>query len=372
MIKCFEKIFPDDKISKKERVELTLGHKAVDRVAVHEQLSYNPDVISLYTGKQFSGFDYTEDDIGEVIRKTLDMTFPVFPPQGTSKYTDCDGFVIQNDNWTKWIVSRPFTDEKGANDWLKKKIIQLENSIKDFNPGKEHSDYHEKINKMQKIVGETVILEWSMTGFCDVFNRMGLAIYSFFSMDYPETLKEFMELSTKKELMRIADVADVNLSPVILVPEDFATKQGSIFSPEFLKKFHYPYIKDLTGKWHSHDIKVIYHSDGNYKAAIPELINCGVDGFYCLEPNCCMDVVELKKAWPGMVWAGSIDGVDLMERGNPEKVRSEVYRQIVETDALNSGGFFLCTSSEINPPIKPENFEAMILADGEFINNNFK
>ena len=64
-------------------------------------------------------------------------------------------------------------------------------------------------------------------------------------------------------------------------------------------------------------MKVIYHSDGNYKTAIPALMDCGVDGFYCLEPNC---------------------------------------------------GMFVATSSEINPPIKPENFRAMVEAVGSLEN----
>jgi uroporphyrinogen decarboxylase len=95
---------------------------------------------------------------------------------------------------------------------------------------------------------------------------------------------------------------------------------------------------------------------------IPDLVACSVDGFYCLEPNCGMDIVELKSAWPEMVWAGGVDGVDLMERGTPEQVREEVRRHIRDTRALETGGMFVATSSEINPPIPPENYRAMVEA----------
>ncbi len=61
-----------------------------------------------------------------------------------------------------------------------------------------------------------------------------------------------------------------------------------------------------------------------------------------------------------------------MERGNPEDVRSEVRRQIEETDALNAGGIFLATSSEINPPIKPENYKAMIEEATSIRNKDFR
>jgi hypothetical protein len=66
-----------------------------------------------------------------------------------------------------------------------------------------------------------------------------------------------------------------------------------------------------------------------------------------------------------------VDGVDLMERGTPEQVRREVHRQILETDVLNRGGILIDTSSEINPPIRPENYQAMVDAVGEILNPDF-
>jgi len=148
----------------------------------------------------------------------------------------------------------------------------------------------------------------------------------------------------------------------VLLAEDFATKQGPIFSLEFLREYHFPHVKRLVDAWKNHGMKVLYHSDGNYKKCVPDLMACGVDGFYCLEPNCGMDIVELKNTWPRMVWAGGVDGVDLLERGTPEQVKAEVARHIRETSALENGGMLIASSSEINPAVKPENFKAMVEA----------
>jgi uroporphyrinogen-III decarboxylase len=84
-----------------------------------------------------------------------------------------------------------------------------------------------------------------------------------------------------------------------------------------------------------------------------------------------MEIVGLKRDWPGMVWSGGVDGVDLMERGTPDQVRAEVRRHILETRALETGGMFIASSSEINPPIPPENFRAMVEAVGELRNGRF-
>ena len=365
----FEKLFPGDRISKRERVELTLRHQPVDRVVLLEQLSYNPRVITLYTGKDFKGFEYTIEDICAVIRKTMDVCFPPKSPIGTERVTDADGFVMQNDNWTTWHVSRPFNDVEGSRRWLEKKTDKMRNAK--FDAERARDEYRRYMLSLQRMLGDTVIINFSYTGMCEVFDSMGLEMFTYFYADYPEVMSSFMEVSVENELRRIHAVADRELSPVIFILEDFSSKQGPIFGPAFLNVQHYPYIRKLVDAWHSHGISVIYHSDGNYKKVIPDLMRCGIDGFYCLEPNCGMDIVELKKTWPEMVWAGGVDGVDLMERGTPDQVRRDVHRHVVETGALKTGGMFIASSSEINPPIKPENFKAMVDAVGEMYNPDF-
>lgn len=355
-----------DIMTKRARVEATLKHQPVDRCAILEQLSYNPRVIADWIGKAINGFDYTLNDICEVISLTCDLAMPPVAPRGTARTTSPDGFVTQHDNWTSWHVSRPFGDEHGAADWLRRRAAALRAASFDA----EHAcaDYRAGMLGLQSKIGGAVILNYSNTGFCAAFDGMGLEIFTFFQMAYPDVLKDYMEASTARELRRIHAVADPALSSVILIPEDFATKQGPIFPPDFLAEFHFPYIKMLSDAWHERGVSVLYHSDGNWKKVIPQLIACGVDGFYCLEPNCGMDIVELKNKWPAMVWAGGVDGVDLLERGTPEQVKAEVRRHILETRALEAGGMFVASSSEINPPIPPENFRTMVEAVGEVRN----
>lgn len=364
----FDKIFEADKISKQERVERTLNHQPVDRVAIHDQVSYNPGVIELYAGKKIDGFNYTKEDICEVIRKTLDMCFPPAAPRGKNRNKSDDGFVLQNDNWTSWIVERPFSNEEGACDWLKKKIDILK--TEKFNLDTERDLFRNKIEETKSEIGDTVLCYHSGFGF-SVWDMMGIDIFTFFVLDYPEIMEEHMELFVKRKIKWIEAVAEPMFSPVVLIAEDFASKNGPLFGPDIMNKYHYKYLKILTKKWHSYGYKVLFHSDGNWKKVIPDLIATGVDGFYCLEPAVGMDIVELKKQYPQMIWAGGLDGVDLMEGGAPEQVRKEVIRHITETDVLHAGGMFLASSSEINPPIKPENFKAMIDAAGECWNKEF-
>ncbi len=366
----FEKIFATDVLAKRERVERTLNLEPVDRVAIHAQLSYNPGVISLYTGKRIEGFNYTYEDICQVVRMTLDACFPPIAPQGTARVTDEDGFVIQNDNWTCWTASRPFDDVAGAREYLLRKTDQMREAQPNYEQVRR--EFRERMQKLQRLIGETVIIDTSSpVGLDACWYRLGLMLFSYLYVDEPQVISEFIEVHVTNEIRRAHAIADPSLSPVILIPDDFATKQGPIFSPTFLRQEFFPRLRRLTAAWQSHDIKVLYHSDGNWKKVIPDLVACGVDGFYCLEPAIGMDIVELKNAWPNHVWAGGVDGVDLMERGTPQQVAQQVRRDIQETNALQTGGMFVGTSSEINPPIKPENYRAMVEAVGEVLNPDF-
>ena len=371
-MQSFEKLFAGDKLSKLDRVEATLNHQPVDRAALHDELSYNAGVLALFTGRQFSGFDYTVADIGLAIRRSLDMCFAPHAPVGT-QLVERDGWAIQNDNWTSWIMRRPFADVDGACAWLKERTEALRRQS--FDAAQARSDYHSRTLELQGLVGETVICQYPVDlGLCSVYSDcgMGLELFSYFYADFPDLLDDYLTAYWDFGVRRIHAIADRALAPVILIAEDFATKQGPIFNPVFLERHLYPGLRRHVDAWHEHGIKALYHSDGSYRKAIPDLMQCGVDGFYCLEPGCGMDIVALKNAWPQMAWAGGVDGVDLLERGTPAQVRDEVHRHIRETNALKTGGMFVASSSEINPPVKPENFKAMVDAVGELWNPDVK
>ena len=350
-------------MSKRERVEATLNHQPVDRVALHDQVSYNPGVVAMYTGKQIDGFHYTLEDVCEVIRKTLDACFPPVAPRGTARVTDSAGFVTQHDNWTSWHVSRPFADDD-VDAWRDYVLRRTEGMRKaKFDAAKTRDEYRDRMVKRQRLIGDTVIIPTgNSVGLCACWSRIGLTAFSYLCADSPDVVSDFMEAHTTTEIRKAHAVADTDITPVILIADDFATKQGPIFSPDFLRKEHFPRVRRLTEAWHSHGMKVLYHSDGNWRSVIPDLVECGVDGFYCLEPAVGMDIIEFKTTWPSHVWAGGVDGVDLMERGSPEDVAAEVRRHIQQTNALQTGGMFVGSSSEINPPIKPENYRAMVEA----------
>lgn len=358
-----ERLFPTDRMSKRERVLAALRHQPVDRVPILEQVSYNPRVIADWTGKPISGFNYSLEDIGVVIRQTCDIAMPPAAPRGTQRWTDEAGAVYQNDNWTTWRVKRPFDTVQEALAWIRKHTQQLRQAP--FDAATARVAYRQRMLQLQSLIGDTVILDYHEVGLCSLYDYLGLELFAYVWADYPEEVAAYVQAKAEAQERRIQAIADPQLSPVVMLADDFAAKHGLLFSLSFLQQYLFPFVAQLAQAWHAQGLYVLYHSDGNYYEALPALMACGVDGFYCLEPAAGMDIVALKRKWPDKVWAGGVDGVDLLERGTPQQVRAEVRRQILDTQALDTGGLFIASSSEITPNIPPENFRAMIEAVGE-------
>ena len=51
----------------------------------------------------------------------------------------------------------------------------------------------------------------------------------------------------------------------VWIAEDICYKKGLLISPKSYKEFLSPYYKELAKLLKSHDVKIVYDSDGNLK-----------------------------------------------------------------------------------------------------------
>ncbi|MBI4244399.1 MAG: hypothetical protein HY606_09945, partial [Planctomycetes bacterium] len=273
-MKSEKKIITKEKdiFSKRERVERTLNLLPVDRVSIMDHIA-NPGVVSLYTGKRIDGFNYSIEDICEVTEKTMDMCRIPSPPYGTGIETREDGFIIQKDNWQEWVVKRPFKDTKGLKEYYLRGIEKMKSTR--FDPEKEKGNYLNEFLGMQKLVGDTVIMNCQWAGFEGCWTSAGLELFTFLYCEEPEIISEWIRTIVAIEIKKVHAIADKKLSPAVMVISDLATKGGPIFSPDLLKKEWFPLLTRLVEAWHKHGIKVIYHTDGNFKIIIDDFLKCG-------------------------------------------------------------------------------------------------
>lgn len=137
--------------------------------------------------------------------------------------------------------------------------------------------------------------------------------------------------------------------------EDIGYKNGLLFSPRHYQSLLKPYHARLAELAHGSGADLIYHSDGNFKAAIPDLIDLGVDCLHPLEVKAGMDVLDLKKEFGDQVTLmGNIDARFFQQNdklGLEEEIRSKL------PAAMIGGGYIYHSDHSIPPGTALETYQ---------------
>jgi hypothetical protein len=353
-----------NEMTKRERVEATLNLQETDRTPAYD-LMLNDACI-----KHFAGADAPVGEEGvklkcKAIGKALDMTRSADGGPGVpGSFTDEDGFVYTFNRWCGLgFKSKPFKDEAGAIQWLKKANDRLATQLKNMNVNEIAKSMRERFITIQNYIGDdtVVLIRESGTGLDDVRHKLGLEFFSYINLDEPELIPEFLELYTEIEVKIIRAYADNKLSPCALTYGDIAMKNTLMHSPQWLRKEFIPRIKKLNDAYHEHDIKCLFHSDGNLMEVMDDLIATGIDGLNPIEIVAGMNLSEVSRLYGDKIFfAGGIDMSQLLSNGTPE----EVYKVSKEAIETASPGYFIGSTTELDNSARLENILAMLSAAG--------
>lgn len=164
-------------------------------------------------------------------------------------------------------------------------------------------------------------------------------------------------------LDEVGDVVDI-----VGEGDDYGTQQSQLIDPEQFRTYYKPhfervlqFIKKKTPK-----VKLMFHSCGNVRPIIPDLIELGVDILNPVHVTAAgMEPVQLKKDFGKDIvfWGGGVDTQDVLPNGTPQQVKDHVKQNI---DALApGGGFVFSTVHNIQAEVPPQNIFAMLEAINE-------
>lgn len=144
----------------------------------------------------------------------------------------------------------------------------------------------------------------------------------------------------------------------ILIGDDIGSQRGLMISPKLVSEFVIPGAKRLIDLAHSYGVKVLYHSCGAIREAIPQLIEAGVDIIHPIQALAAgMEPQGLRDDFGHQVaFCGGVDTQELLPNGTPEEVMAAVkhLREIFPT------GLVISPSHEaIQSDVPPQNIEAM-------------
>ncbi len=357
---------PRDTMTARERIDTTLRGEMPDRVPIFD-LIQNIDLIETVTGEKITpanGLDLLCRTIGE----RLDITRGIAPPVEEKILRHDDGFVYKQEWWTTWLIERPFRDVAGLLEYIRRNIDEIHNrkrgemwtfAGKGNVWGMADESPREQFLRLQEKCGENTVLfpNESPAGLDTAHIRAGLDLFIYAYAEDPELVSAWLEAFNWAEIERVHETADAALSPVALVYSDLADKNQPFFSPAFLRREFFPRLKKLVDAWHSHGVKVIYHSDGNLWPILDDYRAAGVEGINPLEPLCHMDLAEVHKAYPAWIKMGGVDASQLLPFGSEEAVR-QATRRLIDHAGVD-GKLWLGSTTEIHPAIPVRNVMAM-------------
>jgi uroporphyrinogen decarboxylase len=151
--------------------------------------------------------------------------------------------------------------------------------------------------------------------------------------------------------------------------DDYGTQQSQLIAPEQFRANYKPHFVRVLQfiKSKRPDIKIMFHSCGNVRPIIPDLVEMGVDILNPLHVTAAgMEPGQLKRDFGKDIvfWGGGVDTQHVLPNGTPQQVKDDVRRNI---EALAPGGGFVFTTiHNIQAEVPPENIEAMVGALAEY------
>ena len=176
-------------------------------------------------------------------------------------------------------------------------------------------------------------------------------------------LDKMVELKIKFWEMALPALGD--LIDVISEADDYGTQTSQLVSPRMFRKIFKPRLQTLLARIRqlAPHAKLFFHSDGNIRPILPDLIEIGIDILNPIHITATgMEPSALKRDFGKDVclWGGGVETQSVLPFGTPQEVRDNVRRNV---EALaTGGGYVFNTIHNIQADVPPENIVAMVEA----------
>ena len=108
--------------------------------------------------------------------------------------------------------------------------------------------------------------------------------------------------------------------------DDYASQTQMMFSPELWRKLIKPYLAEQVALARKHNMYVLFHSCGNVREILPDLIDIGVNALLVFQTSANdMEANSIAQEFGGrLAFYGGIDIQQLLSFGTPEDVAKVV------------------------------------------------
>ena len=185
---------------------------------------------------------------------------------------------------------------------------------------------------------------------------MGIEPHLYAFYDVPELIHDINGYILDIYLDRLAAVLDVLPVDVVYIMEDLSGKNGPMISPklfdEFVGSYYRRLIPMLKGKGVQH---VFVDTDGDFNKLIPNFMAAGVEGFLPMDVNAGMDIVKVRREYPGLKFIGGFN--KLCISAGKEAIDKEFERLL---PVIRQGGYIPGCDHQVAPSTTLDNYRYYI------------
>ena len=342
-----------EKLNSRERVRLALEHKTTDRIPVAMLCGgINPK-------QEFDAFLKKTAGIGmdEYIASFLDTKELWFENHNLNKTAGADVWGVRR---------RPVSYGAGSYDEIIYYPLAGAATVAEINqyswPVTEQFSYdlfnadiavlnQNKEHCIALSIANIFETSWYMRGLEQIFLDMMMA---------PDMVHAIMKNVTRFYIEHFARILSVCKGKIDLVftADDIGSQDGLLMPLQMWEEFIKPYHVEMNAMIHEYGCKVVYHSDGAIMAAVPGLMDMGIDVLQALQFNAKgMDPKVLKESYgKTLCFEGGMCVQKVLPFGTKEEVIHETQALI---DILGSkGGYLLGPSHYIQDGTPAENIYA--------------
>jgi uroporphyrinogen decarboxylase len=259
----------------------------------------------------------------------------------------------------EWGVEREATGEMYAYPVVKEPLIKNEIDLENYSPPDplaEHrfDDLRQYIERFKgtKLITYSIIDMFELSKFL-----MGLEEYLMAWVLKPDLIKKLYAMTTEWVIQVACKAVDIG-ADMIIEMSDIAYKTGLFMKPEQCREIFIPCLKRVVEAVKQKGAYVFYHTHGDIRSIIDDLVDTGIDVLNPIDPDAGMDIEEVKTKFGNKVVLGGNISTDALSRKSPEEVEQLVNQTIAK--ASKGGGHILMGSSSMLASVKSENYMMMV------------